>query len=261
MKKLILHIGKIIVLIGINPKKIFYSLIGIPKFLKDATWFFKNRRNLANQNFRLSFFPVLGENLNNSASLDKAYFFQDQWAARRVYDKNPTNHADIGSRIDGFVGNLLTFRKVKVFDIRPLDCKIHNLEFIEKDFMKSAEHYYNSFDSVSCLHALEHFGLGRYGDSLDINGWKYGLKNLALLIKSEGNLYLSVPIGKQRIEFNAHRIFNTSTIISEAKKHKLMLEHFSFIDDAGVYHSNYSLDDANNANYGCGCFEFTKLIG
>jgi hypothetical protein len=30
-------------------------------------------------------------------------------------------------------------------------------------------------DSLSCLHALEHFGLGRYGDPIDPRGHEKGI--------------------------------------------------------------------------------------
>lgn len=65
----------------------------------------------------------------------------------------------------------------------------------------------NYCDSISSLHAIEHFGLGRYGDPIDYFGYLKALQNIAKIVKTGGTFYFSVPIGPQRIEFNAHRVF------------------------------------------------------
>lgn len=64
-------------------------------------------------------------------------------------------------------------------------------------------------DSVSCLHALEHFGLGRYRDTVDYDGWRKGLDGRTEILEPGGTLYLGLPTGEpQRVEFNAHRVFS-----------------------------------------------------
>ncbi|MBV5330073.1 MAG: DUF268 domain-containing protein, partial [Chlorobium sp.] len=47
-------------------------------------------------------------------------------------------------------------------------------------------------DSLSCLHALEHFGLGRYGDPIDPHGYADGLRNMVKILRQGGLFYLSV---------------------------------------------------------------------
>jgi len=91
-------------------------------------------------------------------------------------------------------------------------------------------------DSLSCLHALEHFGLGRYGDPIDFDGWIKGLKNLYKLLEPRGILYLSLPTGEpQRVEFNAQRVFSLPF------QRSLLTDYFdivdlSFVDDEGNLH-------------------------
>ena len=70
-----------------------------------------------------------------------------------------------------------------------------------------------STDSLSCLHALEHFGLGRYGDPVDYDGYLKGFDNLYRILKPGGRLYFSVPMGPQRIEFDAHRVFSMAYLL------------------------------------------------
>jgi hypothetical protein len=146
-----------------------------------------------------------------------------------------------------------------VLDIRELSSKVPGLRFRQADLMQSAGDNVASTDSLSCLHALEHFGLGRYGDPIDIDGWRKGLLHLSQMLVPGGHLYLSVPIGPQAVEFNAHRIFDPRTIVDAGKAVGLELLTFSFVDDGGDFYENHSVDDALLCEYGCGCFEFVLL--
>ena len=104
--------------------------------------------------------------------------------ANFVFKNTPTRHVDIGSRIDGFVAHVATFRKIEVLDIRPLEIDAHdNIAFIEADLMKIDSGLEAMSDSVSCLHVIEHFGLGRYGDKLDPDGHKKAIGNIISLLK------------------------------------------------------------------------------
>ena len=118
-------------------------------------------------------------------------------------------------------------------------------------------------DSLSCLHALEHFGLGRYGDPVNYNGYLLGLDNLYKILKKDGKFYFSVPIGPQRIEFDAHRVFSINYLL-ELFDNKYHIDCFSYVDDKGNFHENQSIQDSGKndnfgCNYGCGIFEMTKL--
>ena len=72
-----------------------------------------------------------------------------------------------------------------------------------------------------------------------------------------------MPIGPQRLEFNAHRVFSILYII-DLFKNKYRIDSFSYVDDKGDLHENVELssdDIANNygCHYGCGIFEMTKF--
>lgn len=186
------------------------------------------------------------------------YFHQDLWAARKIFAANPKHHIDVGSRVDGFIAHLLTFRSVTILDVRPIITKVKNLVFIKADVMKDISPDVRS-ESVSCLHALEHFGLGRYGDPIDLDGWKKGLNNLAQITTLGGHLYVSVPIGNEQcIEFNAQRIFSPETIPNFASSLNLELISFSWINDNGDFIEEANLEDVT-CDFGCGCYIFCKL--
>ncbi|MGK0230857.1 MAG: SAM-dependent methyltransferase, partial [Gammaproteobacteria bacterium] len=173
---------------------------------------------------------------------------------------NPQRHIDIGSRIDGFVAHVASYRKIEVFDIRALDESRHsNIKFVQKDLM---DHNDDSItDSISCLHAIEHFGLGRYGDPIDPQGHFKGVKNIVRMLKPGGTLYISFPIGfADAVHFNAHRVFHPESIFEwEGIKEQFELQRFDWVDATGEINMNANVKDAvDGVKYGCGIYTFKK---
>ncbi len=207
-------------------------------------------------------YPCLRDRFMASGSVDGHYFLQDLYVANRIFLNNPEKHVDIGSRIDGFVSHVASFRKLLVIDVRPIEKDILNVEFIQADFMEPNRAMKNYTDSVSCLHAIEHFGLGRYGDPVDYDGYLKGLASIEYILKQGGKFYFSVPIGEQRVEFNAHRVFSVQYLLSILKK-TYQVDCFSYIDDSARLHTDVELEsgaveNSFGCNYGCGIFELTK---
>ena len=191
------------------------------------------------------------------------YFHQDLLVASFIKKNNPKKHIDIGSRIDGFVAHVASFREINVIDIRNLESSEHeNINFIQKDMMNKNSLEENITDSISCLHSIEHFGLGRYNDNIDINEHINGFNNLIKMLKSGGKFYISFPIGKRNeVHFNAHRVFHHKDIFNWSEGlNDIILERFDFVDDKGKLHLNKDLDAGfNGINYGCGIYTFQKL--
>lgn len=207
--------------------------------------------------------PYPHEKQQQSGTARGHYFHQDLLIARRIHANNPERHVDIGSRVDGFVAHVAAFRDIEVLDIRPQDSAIQNIRFRQADLMSLPPDMEGYCDSLSCLHAIEHFGLGRYGDPVDFEGHVKGLDTLYRILSPGGTLYLSCPIGPQRIEFNAHRVFSISYLLKLLDGH-FRLHAFSFVDDNGDLHENVELTEQNLAtdcgcHYGCGIFELEKF--
>ena len=183
-------------------------------------------------------FPIVEEDqwifltdcIQESGSVHE-YFFQDMWAAREIYRSNVKHVYDIGSRMDGYIAHLLAMEvHVTLLDIRPFPHKVEGVDFIQADAMNLSNIPDESIETLSSLCALEHFGLGRYGDPIDYNGWKKSLHAIKRKLKIGGTFYLSVPVGnKERLQFNAHRIFKPLTIVNELIS-ELELREFSWID-------------------------------
>jgi hypothetical protein len=248
---------------GIEPRKFIFAVRGFPIVLKDYFGLKKqNESDGLKWNLKFSY-PCLHDRYESSGTASGHYFHQDLLVARRIFTRQPVRHVDVGSRVDGFVAHVATFRPIEVLDIRPLTTNIPNIVFRQCDLMNLPSDLVGYCDSLSCLHALEHFGLGRYGDPLDINGHLRGFDGLYKMLQQNGILYLSFPIGTERIEFNTHRVFAIKTVIEWAKS-RFELTGFSYVDDKGDLHENVILDDhalsdSLGLRYGCGIFEFRKV--
>ncbi len=256
---LIRRIGTILYGVGCDPRKPLLSVFGFARFVRDYFCLWRQNRATPARAFHVRLVPILSDRKLESGMARGHYFHQDLWAARRIYQARPVKHVDVGSRVDGFIAHVLTFREVEVLDIRRLETRIVGLKFRQADILNHTSIEAEYTDSLSCLHALEHFGLGRYGDDINVDGWTVGLGNLTRMLKHDGVLYLSVPIGPECIEFNAQRIFRPETIVSEAKKYSLVLEGFSFVDDKGEFFEEKDVSDAAICWFGCGCFQFRKV--
>jgi hypothetical protein len=188
---------------GFDPLLTVKAFRNLPRYLTDLIKF-----RLLGINERILLAPALSDFKEDSGSAKGHYFWQDLICARWIFSNNPSVHLDLGSRIDGFICHLLPFTKVEILDIRPLGVEIPGLSSRIVDAQLGLSEAAKKFQSVSSLHSLEHFGLGRYSDPLDKNGHEKGLINLSEAVEVGGILYISFPIGEPRVEFNSQRILH-----------------------------------------------------
>jgi SAM-dependent methyltransferase len=264
MKNILIKIYRFLIIFGIDPLRAFNSIKGIPYYLKNFILLSKQQKSAEVKFPFINFYPCLDDRFSDSGIANGHYFHQDLLVARKVFQNNPKLHVDVGSRVDGFVAHVAAFREVEVFDIRSLDINIDNITFTQMDLMATGDNeLFEYCDSISSLHAVEHFGMGRYGDPVNYDGYLLGMSNLYKILKKNGKFYFSVPIGPQRIEFDAHRVFSISYLL-ELFKGKYHIDSFSYVDDKGELHENIQIKEEDkrnnfNCNYGCGIFEMTKV--
>ncbi|GAB3941772.1 hypothetical protein GCM10028805_05470 [Spirosoma harenae] len=211
----------------------------------------------------IDYYPVLSDRYVESGQLTHHYFDQDLIIAQRIFKNAPKQHVDIGSRIDGFVAHVASFRPIELFDIRPLTRPIPNVTFRQVDFMHLPDELIEYTDSISSLHVIEHFGLGRYGDPIDVQGHLKALDNIYRVLKPGGRFYFSVPVStKQGIVFNAHRVFRVDYLVKMLSE-RYSIDQFWLIDDKDNVHYDldyYSPEAAQSfgCSFGCGMFELRK---
>ncbi len=246
---------------GFDVRVLLRSIRGMPSYFRDYLIF----RSQFNGN--ISFMPCLSDRYEEGGATKTEYFWQDLFVARAVYEANPQRHVDIGSRVDGFVSHVASYRECEVIDVRPISTVIPGVLFRRADLMdpsslltSNSEGY---CDSLSCLHAIEHFGLGRYGDPINPLGYQQGIANMARLLKLGGLFYLSTPVGRERVEFNANWVFDPRSIISIAEASGLFLAKlFIITPEKGVQERGVdinSLVDLSEVNYQLCLFIFKKI--
>jgi len=242
---------------GIDPLVMLRSIRGVGRYVRDWIRFRAGYRS------PMTFRPCLQDWRQEGGATNNEYFWQDLLVAQKIFQAGPERHVDVGSRVDGFVAHLATFRDIEVLDVRPITSTIPGVAFRQADMMKGAPDMESYCDSLSCLHALEHFGLGRYGDPIDPDGHSRGVANLAALLREGGRLYLSVPVGRERVEFNAGRVFDPRTILHEAGRSGLSLEELSVVVPTGIRGTleptAVNLAQLATEEYAVGVFVFTKV--
>ncbi len=214
---------------------------------------YKKMNNAENIEF-VNMYPRLRDKTETSNPTDWHYFYQGQWAFKLIKNSGAAQHVDVGSAID-FIGYLTTIIKVVFIDIRPFVIKMDNIESKPGTILKMPFDD-SSIKSLSSLHVVEHIGLGRYGDPLDPEGSIKAAKELSRVLSKGGHLYFSMPIGKPRVCFNAHRIHTPKQIVSMFPL--LQLVEYSAVSDNGEYYENIGLEKFSDSEYSCGMFHFTK---
>jgi len=239
------------------PRQLFYEFLFFPKYVVNIVRYLRTNNNPSFPMSIPDLYYATSDSKQPAGHVDSHYFLQDIWAARQVNAVKVDIHVDIGSRIDGFISHLLASnQKVTYLDWRAPEIKDPCFKFAQANVM-SLPFPDNSVKSLSCLHVLEHIGLGRYGDPVDSLGHVKATKELARVLSPGGVLLISVPIGKEKLCFDAHRVFDPKTILNLFKD--LGLIAYSYIDPAknDVFPSN-PMEDFSEKKYFCGLFAFRK---
>jgi hypothetical protein len=237
-------------------KKITNILL-TPLILKD---YFRYKKTDNKKRFSLklsNFYPQIKDK-TITTGFDRHYVYHTSWAARVLSETRPSRHIDISSSLY-FSGIVSAFIPIDFYDYRPAKLGLTNLSSNKGDLM-SLPFKDNSLKSISCMHTIEHIGLGRYGDKIDAEGDSKAIEELKRVVSVNGDLLIVLPIGdKSMIEFNAHRIYKYEQVLSMFSG--LKLKEFTLIPEKEVVGGlirNASPELVKNERYACGCFWFKK---
>lgn len=193
----------------------------------------------------------------SATGFDRHYVYHTAWAARVLAETKPQEHVDISSSLY-FCSIVSAFIPVMFYDYRPADIHLSDLSAEAADLL-ALPFADRSIKSLSCMHVIEHIGLGRYGDPLDPNSDLQAVTELKRVLAAGGDLLIVVPVGSPRIMFNAHRIYSYDQVLSYFAD--LKLKQFALITDSSfggglIYNASREMTDAQT--YGCGCFWFRR---
>lgn len=227
------------------------------RFLSQMVQF--SRMNQRDERFQVDFFsqyPCLSD-ATSDTPFEPHYLYHPAWAARVLQQIRPKKHVDISSTLT-FCSIVSAFIPVDFYDYRPANLKLSGLSSKHADLM-ALPFRSNSIESISCMHTIEHIGLGRYGDPLDPIGDQKAIAELIRVTKKGGSILFVTPVGRRQLRFNAHRVYAYADILKSFTN--CTLKDFSLVPDnvfeVGLLHSP-SKQLINRQEWGCGCFWFVK---
>lgn len=198
-------------------------------------------------------YPCLNDRVSTTP-FDAHYIYHPAWAARILARTRPALHVDFSSILT-FSSIASAFVPMKFYDYRPAELTLDGWQGNFADLCK-LDIADGSYSSVSCMHTVEHIGLGRYGDALDATGDIKAINELKRITAAGGNILFVTPVGRQRIEFNAHRIYGFELVKQLFEGCELV--EFSLVSDTGNFIENADPKLVAEQQYGCGCFWFKK---
>ena len=228
--------------------------------LVDFKSFFKESIESDARNFlinREDFLPCLNDKTPYTG-FDRHYIYHLAWAARILNKIKPASHVDISSSLY-FSSIISAFIPLTFIDYRPARLRLHGLMTASAN-LTDLPFADNSFESISCMHVLEHVGLGRYGDPLDPLGDLAAIDELIRVTALGGSLLVVVPVGRKHIAYNAHRVYDNSEFIN-------YFSGMQLVESALIGDESSGIDLVQNApqeicakqEYGCGCYYFKKM--
>ncbi|HRD53697.1 MAG TPA: DUF268 domain-containing protein [Flavobacteriales bacterium] len=200
--------------------------------------------------------PCFGDDTAGT-SFDRHYVYHPAWAARIVREIAPEEHVDISSTLH-FCSMLSAFMPVRFYDYRPADLQLSGLTSESADLLR-LPFADGSIRSLSCMHTIEHIGLGRYGDPIDPTADRKAMAELQRVTAPGGHLLIVVPTGAARVVFNAHRIYSFAMIAGAFPGFEL--KEFALVPDDPAHGGlirNATAHMADMQRYGCGCYWFIK---
>jgi len=198
------------------------------------------------------------ENRTSHTPFDRHYVYHTAWAVRQLLRHSPREHVDVASSLY-FVALGSAVVPMRHLDYRPPLLMLDDLACDAGDLM-SLPFTDDSVESLSCMHVIEHVGLARYGDRLDPSGDIKAAKELSRVLAPDGRLLFVAPVGRRRVCFNAHRVYDFDSVRSLFPG--LQLAEWALIPDDP---SRGLIPEAppeliNAQEYACGCFAFHKPL-
>ena len=176
----------------------------IPTF----TWYFDE--TVETQGHRIYYKEQVQKLILKAKNRHQNYYgITDKWLYELI-DKNPRlvkgkKVAIVGSNIPWYEAIVLSYGGYPTtIEYNQIHMEDKRLKYLSVDALKQSS---EKFDLVISISSFEHDGLGRYGDPLNPRGDLEAMKLWKKYIKEGGFMILSVPVGKDALVWNAHRIY------------------------------------------------------
>lgn len=204
----------------------------------------------------------LADDTPTTGDFSFCYVAHTGWAARQLAKRKPSKHIDLGSYVYFVSIASAIVERFEFYDIRPANLPLPGLVCGKAD-LTSLPFEDDSVESISCLHTMEHVGLGRYGDQVNAIGDLHAANQLKRVLKPGGTLLMVLPMNQNpAVVFNAHRLYSYPMV--ESMFAPLRVEEFAVIKHVGghryidpatpddIIRGQFNVDDT-------GCFVFRKV--
>ena len=201
-------------------------------------------------------FEVFPEPLFESGDHPQDFIdYQCAFAAFHISRAEPRRILDIGSYRHFFLGLLAHF-SVTSLDVRPRKPTVANETIVTGD-AKGLPLPDATFDLVVSLCALEHFGLGRYGDEFDLAADRRSLAEMIRALRPGGSMIFTTTITRAApsIAFNAHRIYDHRMVRDLCTGLACVEERFYSHEKRGFCALEEVTDKPRWWDVYCGCWE------
>ncbi len=180
--------------------------------------------------------------------------FECEFSSEQIANIKPGQILDIGSYRDWLAGVMAAY-PVTTVDVRDRESRLSNETVINQD-VRNLELDDNSIDMLTTLHTIEHFGLGRYGDTFDPLGDVKAVNHFIRVVKPGGHFLLSVPVtaGDPCIAFNSHRIYSMEMVRAWVNELSLVDEIFIKRKPARLCDESELATQIGEFDVYCGCY-------
>jgi len=193
--------------------------------------------------------PCLSDR-TTTTPVEPTYFIQDTWCARKIAERRPSRHVDIGSSAKA-MALIAQFVPVTFVDIRPVEIDVPGFSFLRGSVL-ALPFADGEIASLSSVCVIEHIGLGRYGDPLDAHGSEKAAAELNRVLALGGDLYVTVPVDVEcRIYFNAHRAFTRDYLLA-------LFPGLALIEEGYIYGRELYPRYDPQGGFGTGLFHFRR---
>lgn len=182
--------------------------------------------------------------------------YQCEFAAHHLSQLSPSSKIlDIGS-YRRFILGLLAHYRVTTIDVRERKSCLSSENVITCD-AKNLSLPDDEFDAVLSLCTLEHLGLGRYGDEIDLDADKKALKEMLRALKPGGYLIFTTEITRAKpfIGFNAHKVYGYEMLREFCSGLKCLEEKFWSRKTKDFCSLKEVTAEPRNWDIYCGCYE------
>ena len=188
---------------------------------------------------RLGFSRPIGLALESSRIVEYPWVMRSVPSNGKVLDVGST-----GSQLPLMLlalGNEVWTIDVRKYEYENISERLHTVigDIRKTDFSPSF------FDTVLAVSTIEHIGLGRYGDSIDVEGDRNAIVEIGRIMAPNAVLLLTVPFGKRAITKN-HRVYD-ATLLSALLKDFGLIQTEYFLR-RGRFWIRSSLDDVENVD-------------